>query len=401
MPRKHAVAGRITPLAASLPRPKGGQRSLSNPLHQATWLATLQKLAAANGGLLLSTKYLGCDEKLLWQCAEGHRWQAAPRAILRGRWCAACRQKHAEEHSKGYRITPLAASLPRPHSDHSDKGQRRFAPFTPEQKATWLATLQKLAAANGGLLLSTEYQGYEKKLLWQCANGHRWQATPFAILQGRWCAACHHESQRKGFARIAAIVAEHGGECLSADRYRTVYDRLEWRCAKGHTWEATAADILSGCWCRKCAFDSMRLGLAKVQEIAREHGCECLASEYVNADTTMPWRCAAGHEFKGSISSLYRKKKDWCAACAKQGRWQKRLADMRELAASRGGLCLSDAYEGQHKRLRWQCKMGHSWMATPASVQYGGSWCPECYWLSQCKSDAAAEKYQPDKMHRA
>jgi len=54
-----------------------------------------------------------------------------------------------------------------------------------------------------------------------------------------------------------------------------------------------------------------------------------------------------------------------------------KLTDMQEIAASRGGRCLSDEYVNAHFKLSWECKHGHVWSARFNSVQ-GGRWCPEC-----------------------
>lgn len=50
---------------------------------------------------------------------------------------------------------------------------------------------------------------------------------------------------------------------------------------------------------------------------------------------------------------------------------------MREIARSRGGLCLSEHYTNNVTKLQWQCSNGHTWWATPARVKHS-TWCPEC-----------------------
>ncbi|WP_410592287.1 zinc-ribbon domain-containing protein [Bacillus sp. SIMBA_074] len=45
---------------------------------------------------------------------------------------------------------------------------------------------------------------------------------------------------------------KRGGECLSIN-YHSNGERLKWRCAKGHEWEATPNNIKSkGQWCPEC-----------------------------------------------------------------------------------------------------------------------------------------------------
>lgn len=50
---------------------------------------------------------------------------------------------------------------------------------------------------------------------------------------------------------------------------------------------------------------------------------------------------------------------------------------MNEIAASRGGKCLSDHYTNCRTKLKWQCGEGHEWDTKPVIVA-GGSWCPHC-----------------------
>jgi len=51
---------------------------------------------------------------------------------------------------------------------------------------------------------------------------------------------------------------------------------------------------------------------------------------------------------------------------------------MREIAKSRGGKCLSDKYVNGKIKLRWKCKEGHLWSASPANVTQHNSWCRKC-----------------------
>jgi len=54
----------------------------------------LQLIAKAKGGTLLSSCYVGWNNKLKWKCANGHIWEAAP-AYIKGRnqWCRKCLAK--------------------------------------------------------------------------------------------------------------------------------------------------------------------------------------------------------------------------------------------------------------------------------------------------------------------
>ena len=54
---------------------------------------------------------------------------------------------------------------------------------------------------------------------------------------------------------------------------------------------------------------------------------------------------------------------------------KKSIADMQELARTKGGKCLSEEYINSKTKLIWQCKNGHEWGANPHNIQ-SGKWCP-------------------------
>jgi hypothetical protein len=50
-----------------------------------------KKVALSRGGKLLSTKYRGVDDGLLWHCEKGHEWSASFYSVVICRkWCAVC-----------------------------------------------------------------------------------------------------------------------------------------------------------------------------------------------------------------------------------------------------------------------------------------------------------------------
>lgn len=64
----------------------------------------------------------------------------------------------------------------------------------------------------------------------------------------------------------------------------------------------------------------------------------------------------------------------------KTGKYAYSIEEMQEIAEFHGGKCLSSKYLGSHAKLIWECKRGHVWETTPASV-VKGSWCAN----SECR----------------
>lgn len=50
---------------------------------------------------------------------------------------------------------------------------------------------KNIAIAKGGRCISTEYFGaVNKKLIWECNQGHKWMQFPYVIKKGHWCPVC-------------------------------------------------------------------------------------------------------------------------------------------------------------------------------------------------------------------
>src|SRR5215207_5260578 len=66
---------------------------------------------------------------------------------------------------------------------------------------------------------------------------------------------------------------------------------------------------------------------------------------------------------------------------------RKGLEAMQEVAASRGGQCLTSQYRHCAQKLTWLCDRGHIWQVSWASIQR--LWCPECARMSRITNAAS------------
>jgi hypothetical protein len=128
-----------------------------------------------------------------------------------------------------------------------------------------------------------------------------------------------------------------------------------------------------------------------MRAMAQERGGECLSEKYADTRSKLRWRCGrCGHEWEATPSNIRRG--NWCPGeCLRarreislaRGRTKPRaprysIADMKRLAADRGGRCLSPAYVDAHTPLKWRCgECGREWMAAPSDVKKG-TWCAVC-----------------------
>lgn len=119
--------------------------------------------------------------------------------------------------------------------------------------------------------------------------------------------------------------------------------------------------------------------IEQCREYARSRGGECLASQYINGDVEIPWRCNRGHTWRRSAACVVGTK-SWCKRCADERSAtakKKTLEDCRLLAAVRGGWCLATEYKNNKAALKWLCVCGSEW-DTSYNAVHNGTWCSDC-----------------------
>ena len=441
-------------------------------------LKDMQIAAARYGGKCLSSHYENIDSPLRWRCAEGHEWEADPYPVRSGHWCPVCSQGVSEricraiieritgakfskqrpgwlKNSRGnqmeldgyaesmgvafeyhgpqhYRVLPffhrgdkhlalrqqddaLKRKLCREHGlalieiphDVPHQGLQKYLTESLDrlsgklnlvqnrevidirQLDVWnrkrIEEMRAIATARGGKCLSDFYINNNTKLRWHCSKGHEWEAVPGSIKSGSWCGICGDKRAGRKRAHtveeMRALAVSRGGTCLSTN-YTSSKDRLRWRCAKGHEWEAAANPVIAGHWCPKCGFEKIArlfaLTIEDMREAARKKGGECLSTTYENNRSRLRWRCSKGHEWEAIGNSI--RNGTWCPRCKAEQigkRSAHTMGHMKAIAAKNGGLCLSTNYQNNRSILHWRCGQGHEWKAVAMNI-IRGSWCPIC-----------------------
>jgi len=111
-----------------------------------------------------------------------------------------------------------------------------------------------------------------------------------------------------------------------------------------------------------------------VIRIADKKGGKVLSEVYINYKTKMKFECSKGHQwFAQPYNVLYNN--TWCPKCGVPKRLE--LKDIKDIAISRGGICLSDEYINSRHKLQFQCSEGHVWMAQADRIKKG-TWCRIC-----------------------
>ena len=179
-----------------------------------------------------------------------------------------------------------------------------------EERIDWLVRLHKIAAENGGKMLSLDYVDDRRAYEFECARGHRFLSRPRRLAAGKWCRRCAGWHKRT-IADCVAWAAERGGVCLSEVYVHANYP-LRWRCAEGHEWENRPNGIKQGLWCPTCAGKRLK-PIAEVRKLAEARGGALLSTEYTDSDAPLRWRCDEGHEFERRVSEVRRGR--WCPRC--------------------------------------------------------------------------------------
>ena len=370
---------------------------------------SLRAFAQARGGDCLSEHYLGVSGKLLWRCALGHEWEAAPKGVLGGRWCREC-----------------AGNMPL-------SGERLCA----------------IAESRGGRLIGTAPFRSNRHTRWQCKHGHEWSATPNSVISREsWCPECGtglsericrvtlkslfgrdfpksrpawlrspdgNQMELDGLCEALAIAFEHQGEqhFSSATLYVETQEALERQIQlddwKRDLCERNGVRLLVvpqlGSRLRRdelVAFISDRcreLGISipnqangdvvdlreayetngfaertqRLLEIAAGRGGQLLTSHYMGSRVKLSWRCSEGHQWNAlpqSVLAGY-----WCPKCA--GLARRRPDRWHSHASSRGGFFLGYDKSSTRSRLRFRCGAGHEWTTTASSAGKG-TWCGRC-----------------------
>jgi len=367
-------------------------------------LGELRHVARERGGQCLSTDYAGMHSPLRWECATGHQFASNPSDILRGGWCPECGMGLGERICREYFQQLFGQRFPRtsPTWLFSDGGTRMhldgYAPglrlafehhgrqhyevsslYTPTRaklrmRRAYDRTKRRLCKDHGITLIEvpevpdkTPVRKLRKAIAARCRQQGVTLPADFFEIPVRLVKAYAADS----LEALRVLVRARNGKLVSK-RYRGAAQKLLLECSKGHRWWAVPSSVKAGRWCRRCA-GTTRLSIALMQAIAAQFGGTCLSKRYRGVNQPLRWKCAQGHPFDALPTNV--RAGHWCPVCA--GVTRGTLDELRVLAASRGGRCLSKTYHNAKERYLWECRYGHRWETVAPSIKRG-SWCRYC-----------------------
>lgn len=242
----------------------------------------------------------GSDARKAWRCERGHEWTARVNHRTRGSGCPVCANKVILIGFNDLATTnPLLAA----EADGWDPttiqpGSARRVSWRCDEGHGWTAKVYSRTSMGTGCpvcagrvpdvgvndlatthpVLAAEAVGWDPRsvkaasnfrVAWRCAEGHEWEAIIFSrAREGRGCPFCSGRVVTPGVNDLATLYPVLAPEVRDVDPaalHAGTKDKVWWRCAEGHEWEAAVSTrtrrLASGCpACASYGFDPTKPG---------------------------------------------------------------------------------------------------------------------------------------------
>lgn len=249
-------------------------------------------------------------------------------------------------------------------------------------------------------LLPTQVcSGSNKKVAWECANGHVWKTTVYSrAIEGTNCAKCSGRVTDIGVNDFETLHPDIAAQWDPSNpkppsEYRPGSSQnVGWICDKGHSWKAAICTrVLQKTGCPVCANKVVVVGFNDLDTAAPhlvkewhedndKKSCEVVPGSFYNAK----WKCGKGHVWSATVASRVRG--NGCPYCS--GRLP--IVGVTDVATTHPYLIgelhgsnerdLTQVSAGSDVRFTWECRKGHVWTSQIKHRTLRGQGCPECAW---------------------
>jgi predicted Zn-ribbon and HTH transcriptional regulator len=185
-----------------------------------------------------------------------------------------------------------------------------------------LLNIKQLLDKVGMDLISDGYtNATETDLRIKCRKcGYEKNTSKNKIERGNGCYKC---SGRMAYTleELQDIAKERVGKLIS--KTYTPGKKVTWECAKGHQWDAFPNSVKSynrkGTWCQECAHNKTG-SFEMVQQLAFLRGHKVKAAPYVNRESKFTFTCPVGsdHVWVTTFNSYKKSRGSGCRMCAKK-----------------------------------------------------------------------------------
>ncbi len=266
----------------------------------------IDKIKTINPNIEVLGNYTSSHERILVSCKKcGHKWSPQAYTLVNGCGCPECGKLLAVKNRKG-----------------------KTAKRTTEQ------FIEELSNVNKNITVLGEYAGSKERIDCSCnLCGYRWEAIPYALLNGNGCPNCKRlerinyrryspDSYKKKLLEINPDI-----ELLSDFTKST--EPIEARCRRcGNIWYPKAFSLLQGRGCPNCSHkkgainNSGKTGLKSydrfIKELSKVDDSIEALGDYVNTHTNIKVKCnRCNHTWTVKPYSLLQG--HGCPRCAKSG----------------------------------------------------------------------------------
>jgi DNA-directed RNA polymerase subunit RPC12/RpoP len=254
-----------------------------------------------NGTLHPSDVTTGSGKRVWWKCEKGHEWEAVINDRCRGGSCPYCQNRLPSSENKLILVNPILSK-------------------------EWHPT------RNGKLTPSDVAPKSNKRVWWQCKNGHEWEAAVVSRSNGSQCPYCSGKKPRKdnNLSILSPGLAREwhptkNGKLTPFEVLSNSRKKVWWRCKNGHEWQAIIQNRSRGNNCPYCigrkASKEYNLGVVNPGLIKEWHptknGKLTPFDVTPNSHKKAWWLCKNGHEWQAVIGN--RNKGIGCRFCKKPG----------------------------------------------------------------------------------
>ena len=369
-------------------------------------LAELKHVAKSRDGECISPNYLGMHKALNWRCYNGHTWSANPSDIMRGGWCPDCSSGVGERICRAYFEQLFGTRFPRSRLQWlvNESGNRmEIDGYSAKLKlgfehhGSQHYTIDNPYVTSGSALAKRRAADSLKRQLCRQQNvtlievpevPTKTSLTSLRSFIGTQCkmkGVClpkGFETKQVNLKRAYSpsfldemkSLARMRGGWCLSNRFSGWHRPLQWQCEIGHQWEASPTSIKHQ---GTWCFEcrvGRRYSLADMRRIAAERGGKCTSRKYEGVDHKLGWQCSKGHNWNAIPGNVIQG--HWCSQCA--GCKRGSIEEMQRIAAARGGKCRSKFYVNSRTKLEWECSVRHVWNAIPLNVKNKNSWCRIC-----------------------
>ncbi len=139
-----------------------------------------------------------------------------------------------------------------------------------------------------------EFVTTKVKAQFRCPKGHLWEAKPNRVLGGCGCPTCAQNVPITKEEMIARLKDKHGDKIVVIGEYVSYSEGMLFQCLNGHTWHSNGRKVIKqGNGCPQCAPN--RPLTTEIINTSLEHRGIKLFREYVTGELYSQFECVCGN----------------------------------------------------------------------------------------------------------